>query len=241
MLSIAICDPAREGRAELRSFLEEYFAKTHYELKIKEYAGMESIVADYEEGNASFHLVFLDAAGPSGANGLEAARRIRVCDGGVPLAFFTADRSFAVESYDVHATGYLLKPLQTQKARTLLDRFLREEYDGRQRALLLRMGTRSVRIFPRDIRYIESRAKLLLIHTRDGREHRIYRKLGEMEQELKDCRFLRCHQSYIINMDEVSSMGEDFVLNDGAHIPIRRRGAKVLRERYLQYMREPQP
>jgi DNA-binding LytR/AlgR family response regulator len=52
---------------------------------------------------------------------------------------------------------------------------------------------------------------------------------------MDDKRFLRCHQSYLVNMDYIVDDKGEFVLRDGTHIPIRVRTRKGDIEKYRRY------
>lgn len=120
--------------------------------------------------------------------------------------------------------------------RETFGRFLREECDGRQKTLLIREGGRGRRIAYREIEYIESRRNVLLVRLENGEEHHVYAKLDDVERELADRGFLRCRQSYIVNMDLVRMVRNDFLMASGARIPIRQRGARAIRDAYFEYL-----
>lgn len=63
-------------------------------------------------------------------------------------------------------------------------------------------------------------------------------KLSEVEARLGDRRFLRCHQSYLVNMDHVYKADKDFLMENGAVVPIRVRSRKALTEAYYRYFVE---
>ena len=235
MLRIAICDDLPAERETLNGFLRTYFAPLPYEYELTEYACGENLVDDYEDGTAAFDLIFMDIF-MDGVLGIEAARRIRRFAPRVFIVFLTTTPDYALESYDVRAYGYLVKPLDRKKAKALLERFLREEYDGRQRTLLIREGGRGRRIAYREIEFIESRRNVLLVRLENGEEHKIYAKLDDVEHELEGHGFLRCHQSYIVNMNMVRKVENDFQMASGALVPIRQRGAKSIRNAYFQYV-----
>lgn len=77
---------------------------------------------------------------------------------------------------------------------------------------------------------------MLLVRLENGEEHRIYAKLDDVERELDGHGFLRCHQSYIVNMEQVRVVEKDFILTSGARVPIRQREAKAIREAYFEYV-----
>lgn len=235
MLRIAICDDQPAEREALGRFLRAFFAVHPYEYILTEYSRGETLLDDYEDGDAAFNLIFLDIF-MDGILGMECARGVRRFDPRVPIVFLTTTPDYALESYDVHAYGYLVKPLDSEKTAALLDRFLWEEYDGRQKSLLIKEAGRGRRIAYREIESIESRRNVLLVRLVNGEEHRVYARLDEVERELEGHGFLRCHQSYIVNMDRVRTVESDFQMESGVHIPIRQRGIKAIRDAYFEYV-----
>ena len=91
------------------------------------------------------------------------------------------------------------------------------------------------RIAYRDILYIESSNSKCLIHTVSGGVHTAYKTLNTIEKELNAPCFLRCHQSFLVNMDHVRQIGKEFLLSNGETIPIRQRGVKPVRQAYMAY------
>lgn len=59
--------------------------------------------------------------------------------------------------------------------------------------------------------------------------------LMDLEDVLRDPRFLRCHQSYLINMDQVARVERDFLLQDGSRVPIRVRSRRQILDAYHRY------
>lgn len=235
MLRIAICDDRPEDRACLGCFLRAYFAAHPYAYALTEYALGETLVDDYEDGSAAYDMIFLDIF-MDGILGIEAARGVRRFAPEVPIVFLTTTPDYALESYDVRAYGYLVKPLDAGRAEALLERFLKQEYGGRAKTLLLREGGKGRRIAYREIESVESRRNVLLVRLDNGEEHRVYAKLDDVERELEGHGFLRCHQSFIVNMDRVRTAQDDFLMASGARIPIRQRGARAIREAYFEYL-----
>lgn len=62
-------------------------------------------------------------------------------------------------------------------------------------------------------------------------------KLDDIEQQMLDekSRFLRCHRSYIINMDHVTAVDEQFRLDSGDSVLIRSRSRAQIKKTYLCY------
>lgn len=237
MLRIAICDDLQPERDTVNLFLRSFFAAVPYEYAIMEYSCGEAMVDDYDDGSVDFDLIFMDIF-MDGMLGMEAARCVRKYAPHVPIVFLTTTPEYALESYDVFAYGYLVKPFDGERTSALLKRFLKEEYEGNQKTLLIKKGCRGCRIAYREIEYIESRRNVMLVTLENGEEHRVYGKLDDVERELEGHGFLRCHQSFIVNMNQVRIVEEDFRMMSGARVPIRQRGGRGIREAYFEYLLE---
>ena len=79
------------------------------------------------------------------------------------------------------------------------------------------------------------------MHCRGGQSYVIYKRLTDIESELKDERFLRCHQSYLVNMDYISKIDTQFTLVTGDIVSIRQRDLKAIRQTALDYLERIQP
>ena len=65
----------------------------------------------------------------------------------------------------------------------------------------------------------------------------VYEQLGKVERQLEDQRFLRCHQSYIVNFDFVQTIDQDdFLLPEEVRVPIRKRERKKIVDKYRDYI-----
>ncbi len=238
MLKIAICDDALDERENLSRFLTAYLTQNGFSCEIAAYSQGEPLAADYADGDTGYDLIFLDIF-MDGIDGMQTAREIRRSDPNVPIIFLTTSPDYALEGYDVRAYGYLVKPLDQIRAAAILEHFLYVEYGGRQKSLLVREGSSGARIAYRDIVLIESQAHLALVQTVQGASHRIYRKLDEIERELSGRGFLRCHQSFLVNLAQIASAEKNaFQMKNGAWAPIRQRDAKKLRDAYFHYLLE---
>jgi DNA-binding LytR/AlgR family response regulator len=60
--------------------------------------------------------------------------------------------------------------------------------------------------------------------------------LDDLERELGRS-FLRCHRSYIVNMNQIKAIEpKDFRLRDGSLVPLRKNGRTALRDAYADFV-----
>ena len=48
---------------------------------------------------------------------------------------------------------------------------------------------------------------------------------------------MRCHQSFLVNMDHITDVEEEFLLRNGDRVPIRVSGRKDVLDAYNHYFR----
>ncbi len=88
-----------------------------------------------------------------------------------------------------------------------------------------------------EIAFAESDNHSIRIHLINGEKVVCGGKLGDLAAQL-DSRFLRCHQSYLVNMEHIADVGEDFILKDGRRVHIRTRERKAMADAYYRFFVE---
>ena len=234
MRRIVICEDVEIQREMLKEILTSYFEEINEEVMILTYDSGESLVADIEEEYVEAELILLDIYMKK-LNGMETAKKLRDLNCNAPIVFLTASPDFAVESYDVQAAGYLLKPFEEDKLKNLLNHILKVDL---KRRVVIKERRQYRYPYIDDILYMESDRHVVTIHMRDGSSILTQEKMRDLKSRIGQKRFLHCHQSYLVNMDYIRDVEEEFVLADNSRIPIRVRGRKQVLEEYDQYFHE---
>ena len=140
-MRIAICDDSALDRDLIEALLRRYFSASSLRPELLPYERGDVLVQDVQDG-LGFDIVFLDIY-MSGHLGIDTARQLRALGFDGRIIFLTATPDFAVDSYDVEASGYLLKPLSLEKLSRVMDRVLQAfqagTYAVRQRANVIRI------------------------------------------------------------------------------------------------------
>ncbi|MGI5855408.1 MAG: LytR/AlgR family response regulator transcription factor [Candidatus Merdivicinus sp.] len=230
-MRVAVCDDSPLDRGLITDLLRLYFAERSIRLDLVSYENGASLLDDVEDGKW-YDVIFLDIY-MNGPLGMEVARRLRALLYDGEIVFLTASADFAVDSYDVEAAGYLLKPHSYEKLCTVMDRIV-QNFDISTYQIWRR--SQSIRIPYSEILYVESCNSKCILHRKGHNTYVVYKRLSDIEEELDDCRFLRCHQSYLVNMDYIQQVDKQFQLTTGDLVHIRQRGLKAIRQIYLDYI-----
>ena len=108
-MRIAVCEDNEIHRDIMEHLLNRYSSERSIPFEFVPYEYGINFLCDMEEG-AYFDIVFLDIY-MEDTMGNEIAHKLRAMGDQGEIIFLTASPDFAIESYDVDAGGYLLKPL----------------------------------------------------------------------------------------------------------------------------------
>jgi Response regulator of the LytR/AlgR family len=218
VLTIGICDDVQAERDSLSLLVENYFQRIDQRAKLLSYGDGEALLSAASKGQA-FDILILDVYMGT-IDGLSVARRIREFDDGCCIFFATNSNSYAIKGYEVQALHYLLKPVDEEKIASALDRAM-QVLKKRDKSVQVQNRQGSYRVSLGDIVYAESSARILTLHMRSGELLSYYDRLDNLERACGDSRFLRCHKSYLVNLDYVHSIANNKIQIEGEReIPI---------------------
>ncbi len=232
-MNIAVIDDVCEDLLRIRKDLISIYKECSTEVQIQLFKSAEQFFRGYAPG--SFQLIILDIY-MNGMSGMDAAKKIRESGDQCDLIFITDSDSYAVQSYDVHAAYYMLKPYSAARLAEILSA-LQTRNAGQSRYIELISDRIPVRIPIRSILYADTYKNAVQLHT-DAGLVRSYITFHELEERISGipC-FLSCYRGCIVNMDRILKATEDgFLLDNMENIAIRKRGANQIKKAYLEYL-----
>ena len=165
-----------------------------------------------------FHIVFLDIYMPN-CSGMKVARQIRAAHDDTAIVFATTSQDHGRDSFDVQASDYLLKPFRQEDVSQALDWCL-EHIPESVRCLSVYSEWEQRELPLSTIQYIDVYGHRSRIHTTQS-VLVVRRGLDDLEISIQSPDFLRCHRSFLLNMNYVDSLeGNAFCMSDGTLIPI---------------------
>lgn len=167
-------------------------------------------------------LIFLDIQMPT-ITGIQLSKIVK---DKISIIFTTAYPQFALESYELNAVDYLLKPFEferfyqailkvqpTQEAKPIPnnDNFIFIKTDGKNNF---------EKVYTNEILYIESLKNYVSIHLNDN-QIITYSTLKHFETELSSKNFVKIHKSFIVAIQHISKTDSLSVyLTNGKNLPI---------------------
>lgn len=235
-MKIAVCDDERQELLCVFSMLASYREQRQTDLSCQSFENAVDLLASME--HEQYDLLFLDVLMP-GLSGIQAAREIRQRNENIKIVFLTSSPEFAVESYSVQATNYLLKPATEERLFPILDQlsdFLRKPQD----ALTVRSKGSVLRLPYNKIEAVEVVSKTLYFFLADGSVREVYASLSDYEPALlARPGFCKIHRSYLVNLRWVTEIRQGEVLTaTGRRLPVARSAFQQVRTAYTEFLFE---
>ena len=219
MLKIAVVEDQTEVRESLSQFIRQYAGEQGLQAEVDPFADGAVIAEGYQPG---YDIIFLDVEMPR-LGGFGAAERIRAVDPDVVLVFVTNMAQYAIKGYEVDALDYVLKPVSYGAFCTKLSRAIQRVQRRRGGQVVLQLAGGGMQVLStNDIYYLETRDRLLWYHTAKG-EFSVRASLASAEKQLAQYHFSRCNQCYLVNLQYVKAVENDFVHVNTDRLEISRR------------------
>lgn len=189
----------------------------------------------------SVDLLFLDINMPS-VNGLSFYKALPQK---IPVIFTTAYSEYAVESYEVNAVDYLLKPFSfarfqqaVEKVQALLPPQAAELPESsvlEPQHLTLRVEYSLVKVNFSDILYIEALDNYLKVHLRNQNRLVTRMTIKSILEKLPEKQFIRVHRSFIVPLAQVEGLRNRVIMLKGEqNIPLGRNYEKTFMSCFSQ-------
>ena len=230
MLRIAVCDDTREECDFIVEYASVFFEGRQMAVHIDTYEkGSELIEAGQE-----YDLYLLDVLMP-GLTGIETAARLG--KGNHAVVFITSSLEAAVDGYSVNAAGFILKPVERNHFEATMERVVNQYLGEREACISVIHNRVPVHLKLERIAWFENRLHRVFVTLTSGETLAIGQKLSELQEELKEHpQFLRCHQSYVVNLEQVERLEDScFHMREGQLIPISRNFYKQSKNAYYQH------
>lgn len=149
------------------------------------------------------------------------------------VIFVTAFRDYAIDSYELDAVDYLVKPVSFERFLKAIDKLRRNNghksvverkiYTPNPDAFVYLKADRVMqKIFVKDILYIESWKDYVKVFFTNGKHLLVKQPISAMESLLSEHEFLRVHRSYIISLNKVSGYNSTSLRLGATEIPVGR-------------------
>jgi DNA-binding LytR/AlgR family response regulator len=241
MVMVAICDDDILTGSQLEHVLVDIFHKLQVKHEIEVFFSGEALCR-HMEADSHYDLIFLDIEfAEHEINGVEAGRLIREAHQNelVSIVYISRVKNYAFRLFEARPLNFLIKPLEYGEVEKTVRTYLKIAglWSGE---FSYNVGRSMFKTKVKDILYLESCNKKLILRFADGRTAEFYGSLKDVYlEQLKKFDFLFIHASYAVNFDHISAIryNQLFLADSATPLPISQGRRNEVRERYLMIMK----
>ena len=241
MVMVAICDDDIKIGAELERALIDIFDSVQVKHDIDVFFNGDELCRHMETG-AHYDLIFLDIEfAKNEINGVEVGRLIREAQQNdmVSIVYISRVKDYAFQLFEIRPLNFLVKPLEHNLIEKTVKTYLKVArlWSGE---FSYNIGRDIFKVKVKDIVYIESRNKKLILYFADGKTVEFYGSLKEVyHEQLKKFDFLFIHAAYVVNFDYISAIkySQLFISDSATPLPISQGRRNEIREQYCEIMK----
>lgn len=231
--SIAVCDDEDHDLDQIAQMTQAFFDFQGIPCGINRYASGTSLLAAIQNG-VKYHLLLLDVMMDE-LDGMELACALREQKNETSIVFISCNREMALRGYEVAATRYLGKPVETEKLHEALAFCYQNYHDDRELLFPTTKGAR--KISPSDIMFAEAGergVKLFLAHEQVDTSMRMF----ELEALLPRTQFVLCHRAFLVNLAYARYIRcYEVELQNGLLVPVSEHRYADTKQKLIQYLK----
>ncbi len=229
-MKIAIIDDNAADRKSLHTYIKKFFQEIAEEVTVDSYSEAVSFLKNYNYG---YSFIIFDIDMPE-ISGIDAAKELRKNDPNVVLMFVTNMPQYALEGFAVDAVDYVLKPISYPDFKLKMQKAMRYIKVSEDHSLAISTTEGYVQVLTSDIYYIESQLHYATYHTKQG-DYRTRASLRDIEPNLTGLHFVRCSNSYLVNLKYVEAIQGNDVTVAGTPLPISRGKKNSFMSEFTKY------
>ncbi len=228
-LHIAICEDLQDDAINLKNYIK----KTGLKCDLAIFESSEKLLDSFFPGK--YDIIFMDIYlnNTNTADGIEAVRTIRESDTNVLIAFTTSSCEHALDSYRLGAIKYIEKPVIFENIKEVLELSIAKKKNLPTLRFKIKGGGYAD-IHTDMIMYFEQKQHMIEIHLTDhilSTSQSV--KMAEIEKSLSFPPFIRCHRSFIVNLNYVNKFDKklnSFIMKNGDRVDMRRGGYTIYKD-----------
>lgn len=236
MLRIAICDNDKDFQNQLLKYIsKDTDIRDDYVTEC--FDCILDVLKRLKKKNFNFDILFL-MIDESGKDSIALIKYIREQKFDVDVFFVAKTADYITDAFRCKAFSYMVKPVEYKKFVYEIKQYLQEKKRYQKDYLSVMVKGREQLIPLNAVLYFTSDVrKIGAFFLNDEKAIWFYGKLDELEQKLKPFGYLRCHQSYLINIHKIEGIQGNEVITYGGTFPISRSYMNSVKEQW-KYLKE---
>jgi DNA-binding LytR/AlgR family response regulator len=235
-LRIAACDDEPEILEGFVYIIKECFAYHNVPVSITKFN--DPIVLAKALKNNTFDLLFLDIEMPR-INGITLAKKLRELGSSIDIIYVSNKDDLVFKVFDVRPVSFIRKSRFFEEIGGVIRSYVANLSDEDVHKLVLTDKSEIQTLDLTKILYFEGAGKSQKAFMVDSdKPMEVRSTMQELEEKLGNKGFIRVHRGFLVNYQFIDAIRDSFVvLTTGYDIPLSRRNAHEVKDKFLGYMK----
>lgn len=173
------------------------------------------------------------------SSGIELARQILERNCRCRIIFVSGYIHAVSDVYEVPHFCFVMKDQLEDQLPKFLKRAADLSSKEAGRKLMISCGRKMEDLLLMNISTLERKGHVTYVRMLSGTVYQTKEKLSELLQRIQDQDFIRCHVSFIVNLQNVKALnGSSFTMESGEIVPISRPNEGMCREAFFRHLSE---
>lgn len=210
MIKLGICDNNEEYINKIKIILNAWSLSQGEVIKIFEFKSARELLNRYLKLNEVFDVILLESK-IKDENGIKAAKKIRRIDSGVIIIFISNYLEYIFDSFKVRAFRYILKNNMEKEIKSAMNDVLMEINNYEYFKYTYKNNINKINY--NHILYFESCKRVIKVYEKNNETMGpFYEKLNVVEKQINNNIFVRCHQSFIVNVNYIKEINNKRII-----------------------------
>lgn len=236
-MKIAVCDDDIAELNNICEILNNYFEEKKYDIYISKFGSSVELASIIQK--EKFDIYILDIVMPV-LSGMNLATEIRSFDKASDIIFLTSSPEFAVESYCVKATDYILKPVDKNRLLNSINEIAEKRKYEQEKYVVIKSNIGVHKIMLSNIICVEAQKHHVIYHLKNDEKIECTDKFSNVcEFLLNNHEFILVHRSFLVNMNYIRHINAtDIYMQNSLIIPLAQRRVADIKRHYLAFQME---
>ena len=238
-MKVAICDDDRLCRARVTDVAADYQEQRQdKDVSFEVFSLPEELLRSVQNGSR-YDIFILDIVMP-GLNGIQLGQALRTAGADGKIIYLTSSKEYALDSFQVRAFHYLLKPIERDAFFSVMDEAVAAISLKQDKSLIIKTKESNARITFDSILYAELSKRAVVYYLTGGKtitSTTLRTTFTEAVQELlADRRFTLCGASMAVNMHHITMIeSEGVVFQNTNRVLLGKKACRELRTAWNLY------
>ncbi len=238
MIKYLLYEPNREEADGIRSMMHDFFLAMRCDYNLYTYLKWTDVIKELLEDSCRFDVVLVNMCDIRVAKKISETLRLR--NKRSALIYLSGNYNNLHYLLNNRPSAYFFYPLDRKKVEFVIYALYQEQNENR-RYFLVKHRDVIERIAYDQIDFFESSNRKIMLYTKyTSRIYEFNAKLDDVKNSLNSNRFIRCHQSYLVNLENIQTINKTercFIMFSGRRVDIAKRSlgeASIIFEQYVK-------